>query len=143
MRIVLVVSLALNLLVAGVLLGAWFDRGPHRDSRLREAGPMAPFVAAMDSGNRHALLGDLRGGERSRGSSDFRARFDAMLNAIRVEPFDPMRLEDALAEQRAAAALRQEAGERLLVDRIATMNPAERTAYADRLEAAFARPHGR
>ena len=144
-RIALVVSVALNLLVAGFLVGDWLDRGPHRDARLRGAGPMAPFAAAMSPEDRQALLAGLReaGEGARRGPQEFRARLATLLDTIRAEPFDAARLRDLLAGQRAAAVARQEAGERLLVDRITGMTAEERAAYADRLEAVFARPRRR
>jgi uncharacterized membrane protein len=144
-RTALVVSVALNLLVAGALFGAWLDREPHRDSRLRGAGPMAPFAAAMPPEDRSALLAALRDeGRDARGRSrDFAESFAALLAAIRAEPFDPMQLQALLAEQRAVGIARQEAGERLLVDRIAGMSAADRAAYAERLETAFRRPRRR
>ena len=142
LRIALVVSVALNLLVAGALAGAWLHHGgPGRD-RMRGTGPLAPFAAAMTPEDRSLLLDGLRSEERGPrpGPQVFRERFATMLDAIRAEPFDRARLEAVLGAQRLAAAERQAAGERLLVDRIAAMSAEKRAAYADRVAGAFRRP---
>lgn len=144
-RIALVVSVALNLLVAGFLVGGWLDRTPQRDPSLRGAGPMAPFAAAMEPEDRRALLAGLRdeGGEGRPGPREFRARLATLLETIRAEPFDAAGFRDLLAGQRRAAVSRQEAAEHLLVERIAGMTAEERVAYADRLETVFSRPRRR
>ncbi len=143
-RIALVVSVAVNLLVAGFLVGDWLDRGPHRDPRLRGAGPMAPFAAAMEPDDRQALLAGLREGRgEASGAGAFRDRLETLIDTIRSDPFDPEAMQDLLARQRSAAVASQEEGERLLIERVAAMTAAERADYADRLEEVFSRPRRR
>jgi uncharacterized membrane protein len=135
-RIALVLSVALNLLFIGAVVGAWLDRGPDRDPRLRSVGPIAPFAAAMRVDDRRAFVDDLRreAGEGRPSHSEQRARFDALVDAIGQEPFDRVRLEAVFTDQRTAAVERQRIGEGLLIDRIAEMSVEERTAYAERLQ---------
>ena len=92
-RITLAISLALNLLVVGVVAGALLSGGgPGRysandpDSRrgpLREIGN-APFVRALEPADRQALLRALRddGGTLRENRAELRRRFQALVAAL-------------------------------------------------------------
>ena len=135
-RAVLIVSLALNLIVAGILLGAALDRaGPGR-GEMRAAGPLAPLVRALPPEDRQAVLGALR---RERAPQDLppRGRGSAggpLLAALRAEPFDPLLVRRALQDQRRRGEARLSAAEAALATRLAEMTPAARAAYADALQ---------
>ena len=133
-RVVLVLSLGLNLLVVGLVAGAVLIGGGPREVA-REAG-VNPFIAALPSDQRRAVFGDIRreAGSGRRSHSELRSRFEALLTEIRAEEFDAAAVEALLEEQRSAGTARQEAGERLLIARLSQMTQAERVAYADRLE---------
>ena len=61
MRVLLVLSLALNLLVAGLLIGdALTGGGPGRGPRPAEMA-LGPVAQALDPADRRAILGTLRG----------------------------------------------------------------------------------
>ena len=148
-RIVLVVSLALNLAVAGVVVGGMLFHGgprgpgPHGADggpSLRGLGP-TPFLMALDPDDREALAAAAR--ERAvpwRENRDaMRDRLDRMLDLIRAQPFDAAAVTEALAALRLAGAERQALGEALLVDRLDAMTPAARTDYADRIAEGFDR----
>lgn len=140
-RGVLTVSLALNLLVVGVLAGALWQRGgwpPEAAGR-----PSAPaYLAALEPADRAAL----REGWRAQGPDMRRLRAErrndmaALVASLRAEPFDPASLEAALAAQASRLAERQALSRALLAERVAAMTPAERAAYADRLQAAAEAP---
>ena len=68
-----------------------------------------------------------------------RARFEAFLSALRMEPYDPKTVAELLKEQQNVAVNRQEIGERLLLERLEAMSVSERNAYADALEQSFRR----
>ena len=141
----LFVSLALNLVVIGALLGRALapDRPRWGDG---VAGPVrgvigAPFAHALDPGDRGALHDKLTGKrshlQASRGRlSDLLAE---LLAVLRAEPFQPDEVRRILQEQRGVAEERQLLGEALLLERLEAMSPDERSAYADRLERSLGR----
>ncbi len=140
-RIALAVSLAVNLAVAGVvggtLLGGW---GGPPNPMIRDIG-FGPFTAALSPQDRDALgrafrdqAPDMRGMRR-----EMRAEVGQMLQALRADPFDKAALMTAIAAQDARGKARLELGQRLLAERLIAMSPAERAAFADRLEQAMTR----
>lgn len=138
---VLLLSLAANLLVAGVIAGAFLSPdGPRRsggeDQRAIRGVLGEPFFRALPQEERRAMLRDvLANREQFReGREALRARVQSFLTALRAENFDRAEVERLLAEQRQAASRRQDFGEGLLLDRLENMTAAERAAYADALE---------
>ena len=140
-RIAFFASLALNLLILGVVGGALIKGPPHmRPDMVRDLG-FGPFTEALDEGDRAALrkafkdrAPDLRTARHT-----MRADFAALLAALRADPFDPVALESALARQSVRSAERLALGQQLLRDRLAEMTVDARRAFADRLEASLTR----
>lgn len=136
----LFVSLALNLLVIGAIVGrALSPDAPFKRDRID--GPVRsvigePFVRALTREDRKALISDLRReAPRIRENREnLRARVEAFLAALRSDPFDAEEVRRLLSEQRSVAQGRQELGEVLLLNRLETMSADERATYADRLE---------
>ncbi|SIO57302.1 Uncharacterized membrane protein [Rhodovulum sp. ES.010] len=136
-RIALVASLALNLLVLGMIGGAMLG---HRHDGPRGAsfgpGELGPYGRAFSAPDRDALRAALRAeAPRLRANREgVRAGFRDVLAALRAEPFDQARVEAALQAQQ--ARLRDQMGltRRLMLERVAAMSPEERSAFADRLE---------
>lgn len=138
LAVALFVSVALNLLVVGVIAGAFWARGDGPGFRpvLIDIG-LGPYTRALSEADRATLrdawqrrgpdLQTLRG---ARGAD--RA---ALLEALRAQPFDPAAVEAAFARQLSRQAGQQQLARTLLTERISAMSPAERAAYADRLEA--------
>lgn len=147
MAVALSLSLALNLLIAGALLGAWLRHdGAHGADRTRTAAVerllgRSPFVAALAPEDRRAVLSDLRDrtGPLMRNRADLRQRLEAVLETLRAEDLDRGRLEALIAEQRMLGMRRMEIGEAALIGRIAEMSLEERRAYADRLDRSIRR----
>lgn len=135
----LIASLALNLLVAGAILGRSLSPETQR-GKDRVAGPIRsvvgePFVRALTREDRQALLADIRKeGPRIRENREsLRDRVEAFLTALRSEPFEPEVVRQLMEEQRSVAQGRQELGEVLLLNRLGAMTAEQRSAYADRL----------
>ena len=89
----LYVSLFVNLLVAGLVIGAMLSPdGPRRRADDRPARGVIgePFVRALPAEERRALMKDvLSNGDRIRESREsLRQRFEAFLAALRADPFD-------------------------------------------------------
>jgi uncharacterized membrane protein len=139
-RLVLVTSLALNLAVIGVFVGAvakggWRDGDPRA---VRDIG-FGPFTQALTESDRKALrrafmndAPDMRATRQS-----MRDDVNSLLSTLRADPFDAARLADALHRTSERAQQRQELGERLILDFVAALPAAERLAFADRLEASL------
>lgn len=140
-RWLLALSLALNLLVLGMLAGAHLLRpeGPGRNVRFDLS--LFPYTEALTREDRAALLRDWRGqGPDGRQIlADRRAEQQAVLSALRADPFDAAAL-DAVFEGSVARSQAQMAlGQQLLRDRLTALDPGARAAYAARLEEVIAR----
>lgn len=134
LKLALVVSVALNLGVAGLVLGARLGDGPRRD--MPRDLSFGPFSEALSDKDRRALRRDLMGrlGEFRTSREAARAEFAGLLAALRAEPFDPEGLKTALAAIETRNAERLELGRSLIEKRLVEMTPEERLAFADRLE---------
>ncbi len=142
LRVVLVVSLALNLAVAGVAAGWWLRHGGgghgHHPARLDMVG--GPLSRALSEADRREIGRGIRDAMRAHGAgrAELRESMAALVAELRAEPFDAGAVAARLAAQRAAFAERFEMGQAALVAHLAAMSGTERAAYADRLEAEIA-----
>jgi uncharacterized membrane protein len=130
----LIVSVALNLAVAGLVLGAWLgDRGHRGMPRELSFGP---FSEAFSDQDRRALRKALmdRAGEFRSSREASRAEFEALLTTLRTEPFDPAAMQAALVAIETRNAERLQLGRSLIETRLVEMSAEERQAFADRLE---------
>lgn len=138
-RIVFVISLALNLAVVGMIIGAGasgkMGKSPPRSFDLG----LGPIAAALAPEDRRAIGRSLRGNRDLRGIN-FRGQFRDLLAALRQDPFAPAALEAILADQ-SENMMRLQAQARLaLIVQIEAMSAEEREAFANRLEQEFKRP---
>ncbi len=135
LRILLVLSLALNLAVIGVVGGAVLSgRG--------KPGPfggfdvtLGPFARALSHEDRRAIGDALRNrsdlGPEGRGSR--KAALAAFLAALETDPFDPTEVRSMFDAQRDRALRGMGAGQEMLLARIVAMTPIERAEFAGRL----------
>lgn len=141
---ILLASLAVNLLIVGIIVG-WLASpdGPRRTEWRTVRGLVGePFIRALPDDHRRALVREvLRDDNRLRESREsLRARFEAFLSELRKEQFDIDKIQTLLKEQRKVALDRQDMGERFLLERLETMSVGERRDYADALEQALRQP---
>jgi uncharacterized membrane protein len=136
----LIVSVALNLAVAGLVLGAWLGDG-HRKGMPRDLS-FGPFSEALSDQDLRALRKGLmdRAGEFRSSREAARADFATLLTTLRADPFDPAAMKAALAAIETRNAERLELGRSLIETRLVEMTVEERLAFADRLERGL---HGR
>ncbi|MBY0351401.1 periplasmic heavy metal sensor [Tabrizicola sp.] len=134
LKIALVASVALNLAVAGLVLGAWLGNGPHMG--MPRDMSFGPFSNALNEADRRALRSELigRAGEFRASREATRAEFAALLAALRTEPFDLAAMKAALAAIETRNAERLKLGRSMIETRLIEMSPAERLAFAERLE---------
>lgn len=134
LRLALVVSLTVNLLVAGLLIGSWAGRD-RAETTIQDVG-LGPYIAALPQRDRQLMAASLA--EKSRPLRENRAelarQFDLFLAALRTEPFRVDALRRAVDMQQAQLLARQQIGQSALFDRIAAMTPVERNAFADAVE---------
>lgn len=142
LKIALGLSLALNLVVAGIVAGAAVRGFGHPPPPMVRDLGFGPFARALSPADREALMQAYR--EATPDMRDtMRAEVGALLAALRADPFDAAALQAALSAQDARARERLELGQRLLDERLLSFAPAERQAFADRLQEALTHGPGR
>lgn len=142
-RILLIVSLAANLLVAGVIAGAYFSDGPEKRAAVRghSSLPLGPYGRAFSKEDR----ADLRKAFEARkpwfdkSRRQMRGFGKEMATAMRADPFDAAEISDILARQSAVWSEIQAEGQKLFVERVRAMTPDQRAAFADKLEKGMSR----
>ena len=137
MRLLLIASLALNLLVIAAVASAFFTRG-DRGERLRGARDLAPppFVLAIPREDRRDLL-ETMGREAAPFRLDRRETRTVLMQflaGLRAETFDAAGARALLADERIRQQNRQSTGADLFVSYLDGLSPEDRRAYADRLE---------
>jgi hypothetical protein len=142
LRILFFGSLALNLLIAGLVIGVVFSGGPGKD--------------------RHSVRSDVGGFTLVRAlpreaRAELRARFETkrsaheksgggpppsqeeILDSLRAMPFDRQAFAEVVSTQTRSLAERGRLGQEALVEQVSEMSDDARRAYADRVEEAFSR----
>ena len=131
-KIVLVLSLALNLavvgLVSGVAFSGRFGDGPPRSFDLG-LGPVARALAPQE---RREMGRSLRQSRVLRGV-DLRADAEEMIALLQAEPFDPAPLRDLLDAQVTRMAEVQRGAQEALLQTITAMSPERRATFAQQL----------
>jgi hypothetical protein len=141
MKVLLAVSLALNLGVLGLLGGAALrgagDRG-RPDVRDIGFGPFSDALSPQDRQElRRAFLRD--GGNPRAMRQMMRSEVGTLLQVLRTEPLQEADLRAAFSQFQQRGQERLDLGQRLLADRIIAMSPEDRARFADRLEKVMAR----
>jgi len=141
LRVALAVSLTVNLLVLGVLVGGAIGIARHAPRPAIADITLGTFTEALSPEDREALR---RAAEaESLGLRDMhRASRDdylALIAAVRAEPWDEAAARRVIAAYGQRSQERLESGERLMLQRLAEMGPLARRAFADRLEDALRR----
>lgn len=135
--IALIVSVALNLLIAGIVVGAMLgrDNNPRRpDANLSSYGP---FTRALSEEDQRAVRQAVREkGDPREHRRALRVGFNAFLRELRHSPYNPEAAAAALDIQHQLINGQVLVVRDTLLDRIETMSDAERSVFADRLEKA-------
>lgn len=144
MRVLLVVSLALNLLIAGAVAGTVLRGGPSPVA-VRDVG-IGPFAAALSPEDRATLRREFMARSMADGTTrrERREEMRTLLAALRADPFDPGALQASLSRLADRVAGRMDLGLTLIEERVIALSEADRLAFADRLEREMRRgPRGR
>ncbi|MEM8536634.1 MAG: periplasmic heavy metal sensor [Pseudomonadota bacterium] len=138
-RVVLVISLALNLAVVGIVVGTAasgrFGDGPPRTF---DFGP-GPILRALTGDERRSMMRSMRA---DRAFQSFRPeeRFAVLVSALQADPFDKDAFAAAMAMQAERNLALQEQAQVAFVDVISDMTPERRAAFALALEQELAKP---
>ncbi|AVO37020.1 periplasmic heavy metal sensor [Pukyongiella litopenaei] len=128
LKIALGVSLALNLVVAGVVIGAVARPGGHDPHRGEPVG--AALFRDLPREDRRAMWRAMNGTKRPDGQAE-RREIAALLRAT---PFDAAALGDYLDRRQISHAERQRVVREKWLERVVAMSDDERAAFAARLE---------
>jgi len=146
-RFLLFASLALNLLIVGMVAGALLRGGPGGKAGLRgDAPPLynlgyGPYGRAFSKADRKIITEAMaaRSPELRENREEFRARSLTLLQGLRAVPYDPDVVQEIISQQQASLQDRQSIGRSLLLDHLAAMDDEARAKYADRLERSLRR----
>lgn len=138
MKIILGLSLALNLAVVGLIAGAvWRHEEPRGGARSAGFGAYGlPYMIALPRAERRVVIGAVRAG-REAGVPDRAARralYGDVLAALQARPFDPTALSAALGRQTEATLQVQEVAQGAWLAVITGMTDADRADYAQQIE---------
>ncbi len=132
-----VISLALNLLVIGAVIGIKIrmDKGPM----INNIAPGTIYMRALDLRERRALrkqiLQNNNGSKLDKSVST--ANLRTAVGILRRQPFDRGAFEDLLDKQKEDANSTQNSARTVLITHIENMTVADRLIYAQRLEDLF------
>lgn len=135
MRWVLIGSLAVNLAVVGLVVGAYLHDGSGGRDMVRDMG-FGPYDAALRPEDRDTLKSLLRGKSGALKATHGEAADDVrlVLAALRADPFDPAALEASFATQQDHLTARMKLGTQTIRDFLINLPAQDRLAFADRLE---------
>jgi len=139
LKLALVLSLAANLLVVGLVAGAGLSRLHGHDYHHPPGGEpvdYGPYARALSPAGRDKLRAAFRDRrpEFRANREALRAGFGELLAALRATPYDPARAAAVLEAQQGRVEAQTALVRGLLLDHLASLSDAERAAFADRLE---------
>ena len=146
-RILLYVSLLVNLLVIGLVLGTIVMGGPKgSDRRPAAAGEtgLGPLMRALDPQDRRAMGMEMRRTLRSERLSrgEMRALMSEIQAALAETPFDAEAVGERLDQQMEEVAYRLSLAREIFMKRVSEMSDEERAAFASRFQVELERPRG-
>ncbi|WP_051588231.1 periplasmic heavy metal sensor [Actibacterium mucosum] len=143
LRIALVASLAVNLLVVGLVLGVAANRNdPRQAGRVPpELLNYGPLMKVLDEDNRTKLQQSLHGqrDEIRQARREVRKGFHDLVSALRAEPFDPKAVERIMTAQEARVNGQVTKVRAQLLLQLTEMTAEDRAALADRMQQALKR----
>jgi uncharacterized membrane protein len=144
-KIALFVSLAVNVMIAGLVVGAmshrWRDRDMMQGPALADLG-FGPYIAALEEDDRKALVREVLGNAKDfrKNREEIRTGIESLLVLLRAPTFDPTAFAANLKAQSLKLEERRALGIDLFVKRVTEMTPEARAALADRLSRFLRRP---
>ncbi|WP_299654465.1 periplasmic heavy metal sensor [uncultured Tateyamaria sp.] len=131
-KILLGLSLAVNLAIVGLVGGvAW--RGGPLGGKGPGMGYAMPYVLALPHDDRRAVFGAVRDNADLPGRGARRAAYRDMIALLQAGAFDRVAVSAVLERQARDVGQVQMVAQTAWLDRIAAMTEGERSAYAERL----------
>lgn len=137
-KIVLGLSLALNLAIAG-LIGGIALRGGPLGGKGPGMGYALPYVLALPHEHRRAVFRAVRDNRDVPGRSARRAAYRDMMSLLEADTFARAEVEAVLDRQARGVGQVQMAARTAWIDTVEDMSPADRRAYAERLQEVLSR----
>ena len=135
-KIVLGLSLALNLAIVGMIAGFVLRGGPM-GARGPAMGYATPYVLALPRELRRDVFGAVRNDDSLPDRRARRAEYRAMIAALRATPYDAAAVEAVLKRQAEGASRVQAAAHDAWLKAVARLSDEERVAYTARMEEAL------
>ncbi|MCF6317390.1 MAG: periplasmic heavy metal sensor [Marinosulfonomonas sp.] len=135
MKILLAVSLGLNMLVIGAVGGMMYRGGPMAGPPGARDTAYGPYTRALSHEDRKAIGQSMRHelGDFHQNLPKAQAAFAALRTALTAEVYDSDLVRRLVKEQQASGMQRQQIGQRLLLERLDAMSAKERREFAERL----------
>lgn len=132
-KVLLAVSLGMNMLVIGAAGGMLFHKDGPNHSRDAAYGP---YARALSHDDRKAIGKALRDevGDFRQNMTRIRASYAALRGALTADVYDKELVHRLINEQQISGLKRYQVGQRLLLERLDAMSPQERKDFAKRLE---------
>jgi uncharacterized membrane protein len=139
LRVLLIASLAVNFVVAGLVIGAVFGNKKYGGKPPRDGDLVGAFTQQLSDKQRRDLGKAIRSEHQSRGYDGrvFRNALQDVLTSLRAVPYDPAATQKVIEVQADKAFERRMAAQSLWLEGVAKMTDEERQAYADRIEEAL------
>ncbi|WP_300014568.1 periplasmic heavy metal sensor [uncultured Roseobacter sp.] len=138
-KVILGLSLALNLAVVGLIAGTALRHGDEKRGGPRSAGFGAyglPYMIALPREERRSVIQAVRAGKKGDlpDRAARRALYLETLAVLRASPFDAQALSDVVTSQAQTAIRVQQVAQDAWLEVVANMSDAERAAYAEEIE---------
>ena len=139
LRILLFSSLALNLLIGGLVGGAVLSSGWRRPPPAHVDRMVGPIIQALSRADRRAIGHAMRQNFRNPDAEgkSIKQDFMPLINALRAVPYVSDEVEKSLLAQMALQGERARFSQKLLVAQIAEMSAKEREKFTIRLISAL------
>ena len=134
-KLVLVLSLALNLVIVGIVAGVLTRK--DRPGPGGFAGYALPYVIALPRDERPAVFRSIRRAGRAGEMPDRaqrRAPYEEMMRLLRADPLDLEAVQQVLNRHTDLAVRSSKVAQDVWLEHIKAYDAAERAAYADRLQ---------
>jgi len=135
MKIALVASLAVNIAVIGLFIGANMKSDGKREGGANRQIQWIMTLVPEDRQDFTKAQFEARRDDLRKARADRARHMDAIVTAIRAEPFSPEALEYAMRLRREAGDVRRKIVHTQLISVLVEFNQDERGLFADRLEA--------
>ncbi|MBL4873208.1 MAG: periplasmic heavy metal sensor [Rhodobacteraceae bacterium] len=134
-KIALIVSVAVNLGIAGVIGGAALRAPEIRRNNIEAPEGVAMLARAMPAEHQRELRQNLRSrrGDLRSERKELRSLLDRFVVALRAEPFEIDAVSAVFADQRLMLTTLTAAGHKSVIEQIEKMSPQDREKYIRRL----------